>query len=122
MLYLLVLIFVLLMVSSESRRLDSSPKSAKAQKIILDDEEDFNDEPIEKVNDIDDEERILPDEVNLCLKTDTVYTSANDSFFDPDLMRVIVQDVSINEVVYFIALTQSMITKYFRLQFVLTKS
>lgn len=67
-----------------------SPKAEKIQEIDL----DFDDEEEE---DETDEDRILPDEeIDPCLYTVVAYTDPDDNFFDPDLMQVVMDDVSIS--------------------------
>jgi hypothetical protein len=63
---------------SESRR----AKSDKVQVLDLDEDKGT------------DEDRILPDETDPCLETAIAYTSPDDNFFDPDLMQVVMLDVS----------------------------
>lgn len=88
MVSLLVLLLLLFVEPFESRKL---AKTGKVEVLDLTD-------PAEELlpQDKSDEDRILPDETDPCLTKTVVHTSPDGIFFDPDLMQVVIVDVSID--------------------------
>lgn len=85
---LLFLALMLWMAPVQSRRLGKSGKQEK-----FDEAELPQDVIVEEFE--DDEDRILPDdEIDPCVETLIVYSDPDDLFFDPDLMQVVMLDVS----------------------------
>lgn len=87
----LLLVWMLLMVPSESRRLSKSPKPEKTEESEL--PQDLTDQTETQQN----QDR----EFNPCLETLVVYSDPNDNFFDPDLMQIVMLDVSVY--IYFVS-------------------
>jgi hypothetical protein len=87
---LLLLLILSLLTPSQTRRL--GPKSNKSEEPddVLD---KTDDEPETDLVEETDEDRVLPGEDG-CAFTKTVFTDPENCFFDPELMQLVMLDVS----------------------------
>lgn len=83
--YFLLLVLMLLMVPSQSRRLGKSSKAEKTEESEL---------PQDLTDETETQQANQDRELNPCLETLVVYSDPNDNFFDPDLMQLVMLDVS----------------------------